>query len=180
MKKAGFFRRNMWGLLGLLPVAATFAIVSLDRTDFYDQQLNGQPRAGVSGAPADWVSYSKARLRLVAMAATTDIYDTSGKPLTLPAQIKTWRAVIEIQVDNQKDLADCEISLEDSLGRLFGTRPTELANLRMPTPTCTAEDTALNAYQVTVFFVAPADAKPVAVRVVSRDALPGYARLIGA
>ncbi|GIH10169.1 hypothetical protein Rhe02_82360 [Rhizocola hellebori] len=180
MKKPGFFRRNMWGLLGLLPAIAAFTVVALDRTDFYGQQINGQPKAGVSAAPAEWVSYSKARLRLVNMAATTDLYDTAGKPLKMPADLKTWRAVIEIQVDNQKDLADCEISLEDSEGRLFGTRPYELANLKMPTPTCTAEDTALNAYQVTVFFIAPADAKPVAVRVVRAAALPGYARLVGA
>jgi hypothetical protein len=180
MKKPGFFRRNMWGLLGLLPVTAAFAVVALDRTDFYGQQLNGLPRAGVSAAPADWVSFSKARLRLVNMAPTTDLYDTAGKPMKMPAELKTWRAVIEIQVDNQKDLADCEMSLEDSDGRLFGTRPYELANLRMPTPTCTAEDTALNAYQVTVFFVTPTDAKPVAVRVVRAAALPSYARLVGA
>jgi hypothetical protein len=180
MKKPGFFRRNMWGLLGLLPAVAAFAVVASDRTDFLDQQLNGQPRAGVSAAPADWVSFSKARLRLVAMAATTDLYDTAGRPMKLPPDLKTWRAVIEIQVDNQNDLADCEISLEDSLGRLFGTRPHELANLKMPIPTCTAEDTALNAYQVTVFFVAPADAEPVAVRVMRQAALPSYARLVGA
>jgi hypothetical protein len=180
VKKPGFFRRNMWGLLGLLPAVAAFAVVALDRTDFYGQQLNGQPRAGVSAAPADWVSYSKAQLRLVAMAPTTDLYDTAGRPLKLAADLKTWRVVIEIQVDNQNDLAECEISLEDKLGRLFGTRAYELANLRMPPPTCTAEDTALNAYQVTVFFVTPADAEPVAVRVVSKAALPGFARLVGA
>lgn len=179
-KKKGFFRRNMWGLLGVLPATALFAIVALDRTDFFGQQINGQPRAGVSAAPADWVTFSKARLRLVAMAATTDLYDTAGKPMKVPAELKTWKAVIEIQVDNQNDLADCEISLEDSEGRLFGTRPYELANLKMPTPACTAEDTALNAYQVIVFFIAPADAKPVAVRVVRRAALPSYARLVGA
>ncbi len=179
MRKKGFFRRNMWGLLGLAPALAAFGVVSLDRTDFFGQQINGQPRAAVSAAPADWVSYSKARLRLVAMTATTDIYDTGGKLLKLPGDLKAWRAVIDIQVDNQQDLANCQISLEDSAGRLFGTQPYELANARVPAPTCTAEDTVLNAYQVTVFFVAPADAKPVAVRVVRQDALPSFARLVG-
>lgn len=180
MTEPGFWWKNRWGLLALLPVTALLAIVSLYRTDFYDQYLGGQPRAGVSAAPPEWVAYSGARLRLIALTSTADIYDASGKTVKLPTGVVAWKAAIEIQVDDQRKLTECEISLEDSAGRLFGTQPDELATARTPTPTCTAEDQALNSYQVLVFFVAPATAKPVAVRVVRGPALPGYARLVAA
>lgn len=174
----GFWRRNLWGWLALAPAAAAFGLVALDRTDFFDQRLNGIPRTAISAAPADWVTFSGAKLKLVAITATADLYDTDGKPLKLPKELKAWRSVIDVQVEDQRQLADCELSLEDDAGRLFGTRPHELASARIPAPTCTAEDKALSTYQVTVFFITPAEAKPVAIRVVSRPALPAYARLI--
>jgi hypothetical protein len=178
MTKNGFWRRNLWGLVAVLPAAAVFAIVALDRTGFYSQSLNGTPRDAISAAPSDWVNFSGAKLRLLNLTATADIYDAEAKTVKLPAEVKAWKTVIEIQVSDQRTLTDCELSLEDSAGRFFGMRPDELASVRMPAPTCTAEDMGLNTYQVTVFFVAPADAKPVAVRVVRRAALPGYARLV--
>jgi hypothetical protein len=170
----------MWGLVALLPLTALFAAMALDRTDFFGRMLNGSPRTAVSAPHADWVSFSGAKMRLVALTATADLYDAAAKPLKLPDQVKAWRAVVEIQVDDQAKLAGCEMSLEDSAGRLFGTEPDELAAARIPAPGCTAEDKVLNTYQVTVFFVAPADAKPVAVRVVRHEALPTYARLVAA
>lgn len=180
MTQRSFLRRNGWGLLALLPLTALFGIIALDRTDFYERFLNGQPRTAVTGAPADWVTYSGARMRLVALSATEDLLDANAKLVKLPAALKAWQAVIEIQVDDQRNMANCEILLEDSAGRLFGARPDELAAVRTPVPTCDAEDKALNAYQVTAFFVAPADAQPIAIRVMRAPALPDYARLVAA
>jgi hypothetical protein len=165
-------------MVGLLPAAALFAAIALDRTDFFGRQLNGQPHSAVAGAPADWVSYSGARLRLLALSPTADLYDSGAKRLKLPDLVKAWKAVIEVQADDQRTLTDCELSLEDSAGRLFSTRPDELAGAAIPAPTCTAEDKTLNTYQVTIFFAAPTDAKPVAVRLMTRAALPRYARLV--
>lgn len=180
MKTKGFWRRNKWGVIALVPVTAAFAAVALDRTDFFGQQLAGQPRSAIAAAPADWVDYSGAKLRLLALSPTADLYDANAKRIKLADSIHVWKAVIEVQVENQSSLADCQLSLEDSVGRLFGTKPDELSAASIPAPTCTAEDKVLNTYQVTIFFVTPADAKPVAVRVVRREALPSYARLVAA
>jgi hypothetical protein len=178
VNRNGFWHHNMWSLLALLPVAALFAAIALDRTDYFGKQLAGQPHSAVAGAPSDWVGYSQARLRLLALSPTADLYDSGAKRMKLPDAIKAWRAVIEVQADDQKTLADCDMSLEDSAGRLFGSRPDELAGAAIPAPTCTAEDSVLSTYQVTIFFVTPADAKPIAVRVMTRAALPRYARLV--
>jgi hypothetical protein len=176
----GFWRQNRWGLIALLPVMALFTMVALDRTDFYGRALDSQPRAAIDAASPAWVSYSGAQIRLLALSPTSDLYDTNAKPVDLPGTVRAWKASIEIQVIDQSNLEDCQILLEDENGRLFGAHPDELAGVRIPVPSCTAEDKGLNAYQVTVFFLAPAIAEPVAVRVVSARALPSYARLLSA
>jgi hypothetical protein len=178
VNRNGFWRHNVWSLVGMLPVMALFAAIALDRTDYFGRQIFGRPHAAVEAAPADWVDYSSARLRLLALNSTADLYDSTAKRVKLPDAIKAWKAVVEVQTDDQSALADCQLSLEDSAGRLFSTSPDELAGAAIPAPTCTAEDKVLNTYQVTIFFVAPADAKPVAVRVMTRAALPRYARLV--
>ena len=174
MNKTNFFKRNLWGLVALLPVTAAFGIVALDRTGYFDVRSPGQ---AVTAEPTQWVAYSDAKLRLLNLVTTADLYDGEAKPVKLPDQVRAWRAVIEIQVSDQRSLDGCQLSLEDSAGRVFGTQPSELSAVRMPPPTCTAEDKGLNTYQVTVLFVTPAEAKPVAVRVMRPAALPAYARL---
>lgn len=179
MKVKGFWRRNGWGLVALLPVTALFAAAALDRTDFFGKQIAGQPRSAVvAAASGDWVTYSGAKLRLVALAPTADLYDANAKRIKLADSIKVWKAVVDVDVTDQQNLADCQLSLEDSAGRTFSAHPDELAGASIPTPSCTAEDKVLSTYQVTVFFVTPTDAKPVAVRVVRKQALPAYARLV--
>ncbi len=179
MKPKGFWRQNLWGFVALAPVTAIFAAAALDRTDFFAKQITGQPRtAVVAAAPADWVTYSGARLRLLALTPTADLYDANAKRIKLADSIKVWKAVVDVDVTDQRNLADCQLSLEDSTGRIFSAHPDELAGASIPVPACTAEDKVLTTYQVTIFFVTPTDAKPVAVRVVRKEALPAYARLV--
>jgi hypothetical protein len=174
----GFWRHNAWGMLALIPLAALFTAAALDRTGFFEKRLFGEPRSAVAAAPSEWVSYSGAKLRLLALSPTADLYDANAKRIKLTDSVKVWKAVVEVEVQDQRNLEGCELSLEDSTGRVFGSSPSELAGASIPAPTCTAEDKVLSTYQVTIFFATPADAKPVAIRVVRREALPGYARLV--
>ncbi len=168
MNQHGWGRRNLWGILALVPAAAAFLAVHLENTPV------GTPKA-VTVAQDGWASYAGGRVRLLEVAPAKDVRDTKGGFLKLPDGIAAWRAVVEYDTEDQAALKDCRLSLEDSQGRLFTPKPFELSGAQIPATGCTAEDATLRRYQTFVFFVTPAGAEPVAVRltVTGED----YARL---
>ncbi len=76
---------------------------------------------------------------------------------------------------------NCALKLEDGAARLYGVRPVELSRARLPYPNCSLEDagdgSTLAGFRVEAFFIMPADARPVALRVQLLRELPRYARL---
>jgi len=170
----GWWRRNRWGLIVLVPVLALAIGLQLD--DAYHLYWNGQPRQPVAAGPDGWADFAGGRIRLVELGPAADV--------EAPTRTQVWRARLEFAVPAQDTLGACDISVEDEAGRVFEARPDELIGADVPFPSCTPElDTpARNAtgpvtFSTVAHFVLPAGARPVAVRVTQLTALPRYARL---
>jgi hypothetical protein len=163
LRQRGWARRNVWGILALVPVTALMLGAYLDRGG---STLDSAAKAPgpVTADASGWASFANGRVRLVELAPAKDVRDTTGAFLRLADGVTGWRAVLEYDVPDQKPLAGCQLALIDSQERLFGTGAAELAGARVPDPGCTAEDLSLNRYQAFVFFVTPAGADPAAVR----------------
>ncbi|MDQ7905358.1 hypothetical protein RB614_12565 [Phytohabitans sp. ZYX-F-186] len=174
-KTRGWWRRNIWGLVALLPVLALALAPSVkDGLDLY----NRHPHEAVLPSADGWTSYSDARMRLVSFGPATDLKTYGGEPFQPPGKTKAWKATIEVEAADKESVIGCNLALEDAEGRLFGAKPDELSGARTPFPSCTPEDDeAPSPWQVEMYFVTPDSARPAAVRVTSGLHLPHYARL---
>ena len=172
----GWWRRNRWGLVALLP--ALLGASALDLGDGYDRFWNSQPRAPVGPGADGWVAFAGARVRLAALAPAEDLREYGGQPFAPPPGVRVWRAAIAFDgAAPGGALAGCRLLLEDAAGRTFDAGPTELRRARTPIAGCTPPSGARGPYETVAYFVTPAGARPVAVRVVLFTKLPAYARL---
>lgn len=176
MSRGGWWRRNRWGLLALVPVLLLAA--GLRAGDVYQVFWKRQPRAPVGPAADGWVTYGKARMRLVALAPATDLAGFGGAPFTPPAGVTAWKATVAFEATKDAGLGACRLLLEDEAGRTYGPSPNELSGARLPYPSCTPDgDPPPTSYQSVIYFATPTAARPAAVRIVLTLVLPRYARL---
>lgn len=174
----GWWRRNAWGLVVVLPACAAmlYGSVYLD----LDNWRQREPRP-VAAAADGWVDFGGVRLRLVEIVPATDLKRFGGQPFTVPEGVAAWRAVFEVQPSGA-EVPFCTVRLEDAAGRVYDDRPDELLRADLDRATCAAEDSPVPAgsgrHQAAAYFVTPAGAEPVAVRVTfGTVGLDRYARL---
>lgn len=173
----GWWRRNLWGLLALLPILAATGWLHYDSVK--ERYWEGQPRIPVSAGADGWAPLASARVRLVTLEPADDLKTYAGKPFTPPSGVAVWRAVLAFEAPDQEAIGGCKLLLEDTTGKTYGAGPRELDGARLPFATsCLAEDQpAPPSYEVTAYFTTPSAAQAAAVRIeVTRD-LPRYARL---
>ncbi|WP_460844946.1 hypothetical protein [Phytohabitans suffuscus] len=175
-KAKGWWRRNLWGLIVLLPVLALAVGPSAkDGLDVYNRR---GPHEAVLPGGDGWVSYSGARMRLVDFGPATDLKTYGGDAFQPPGSTRAWKATVEFEAADKESVAACNLALEDGDGRLFSANPSELTGARTPFPSCTpADDDAPSPWQVDMYFVTPESARPAAVRIARGLELPRYARL---
>ena len=178
----GWWRRNLWGLVALLPIlalalgpSAKEALDLYNRVDAHEAVL-----AGSDG----WVSYSGVRMRLVDFGPAADLKSSDGTPWQPPAKTKVWRATIAVDAgekwaSDKYVVAGCNLGLEDTEGRQFTANPTELSGSdpsRRVASCSPDDDDTPTPWEVEVYFVMPESARPAAVRIVRGNELPRYAR----
>jgi hypothetical protein len=177
----GWWRRNWWGLVALVPalVLAFYAPVK----DLDDRYGSGQPRQPVGSVPGGWVEYGGARMRLVDLGRADDVKTYDGRPVTFAGGERIWRATLEFAAQDPDTIGGCELLLESSAGSTFSNDPMELdqasANVvdRGCLPDILAPPAPGAPYRADSYFVVPSTARPVAVRVMLPTKLPRYARL---
>lgn len=177
--RSGWWRRNWWGLV-LLPVALAVALIPSVR-DGYGPFWKNRPHLPSTGTPGGWVQLGGARMRVRELAVRTDLRGYGGRPVTLPDQVRAWRATIEFAAPRQDAVRGCAIALEARGGRTYSADPVELSDLDLPIAGCTAPDppgAPPAAYQIVVFFVLPRVAAAAAVRISLPAQLPRYARML--
>lgn len=181
--RRGWWRRNVWGLLALLPVL--LAITAADPYGAWSVWRETRPGSAVIAGADGWVSYAGARARLVSVEPA-DLRRRDEEPFPLPSGLAAWQATVSFERTAQPDgsLRGCEFRLEDDSGRLFGDDPSEVVDAYVAGESyfggviCAppAEDPDAARYDVVALFVLPGPARPVALRLTALDAKPDYAR----
>jgi hypothetical protein len=180
-----WWRRNRWGLVALLPALA--AAIGPGVREGYRHHRDAQPSAPIGAGADGWVVFAGAHMRLAEITPATELRDYRGRRYTPPSSLRVWRAEIVFDGTAREALAICRLLLEDAAGRTFDAGPAELRGLRIPLPGCTPQPAGPDApsrsnradYATMAYFVTPASARPVAVRVMLTSLWPSYARLTG-
>ncbi|MBF9127598.1 hypothetical protein I0C86_01090 [Plantactinospora sp. S1510] len=172
----GWWRRNRWGVLALLPALA-LALGPAVRQG-YEQMTRAEPRRAVVPGPDGWVTYAGSRMRLAELTSTTELTGRDGRPFPLPAGVRAWRATVLFEPDTPEGVVGCSVWLEDSDGRLSSAGPAELLGAGVLAGGCGPErDAGGRPYEKVFYFVLPESSSPVAARVVTTSMLPRYAQL---
>ncbi|MEO3924475.1 hypothetical protein ABGB07_11535 [Micromonosporaceae bacterium B7E4] len=173
--QVGWWRRNRWGLLALLP--ALVLALGPGVKDGYERYSRAEYLEPVGVGADGWVEFSGARIRLVELVEAPSVPARGSRPVTLPEGVRVWRATLVFELSTPEALIGCLPYLEDGDGRLFSANPPELNGARLPVTRCVADDPAQRSLQAEAYFLLPRPATPVALRIVKATQRPRYARL---
>ena len=175
----GWWRRNRWGLLALVP--ALLAVLALSTEALYHEVYAQQPREAIAANADGSYELRGTQIRLVDISPATDLKRYDGSAFVVPPNVTIWRARIEFATPKETELGGCAITLEDSAGRIFDDDPTDLLTgaRAVVSKGCAADFDASDPsrYVNAIYFALPRDARPVAVRIYDGLSLPGYVRL---
>src|SRR5262245_56281362 len=177
---SSWWRRHRWGLAALLPALA--AALGPGVREGYKHHRDAQPSAPIGAGADGWAVFAGAHMRLAELTPATELRDYRGRPFTPPPSLRVWRAEIVFDGAARDRLTVCRLLLEDAAGRTFDASPTELRGLRLPLPGCAPQPAGAGTrpregsgeYATMAYFVTPASARPVAVRVMLGSLLPSY------
>ncbi|MDW5323936.1 hypothetical protein [Plantactinospora sp. KLBMP9567] len=173
--QVGWWRRNRWGLLALLP--ALVLALGPGVKDGYERYSRAEYLEPIGVGADGWVEFSGARIRLVELVEAPSVPARGSRPVTLPEGVRVWRATLVFELSTPEALIGCLPYLEDGDGRLFSANPPELSGARLPVTRCVADDPAQRSLQAEAYFLLPRPATPVALRIVKATQRPRYARL---
>ncbi|GAA3725412.1 hypothetical protein GCM10022225_02880 [Plantactinospora mayteni] len=173
--QVGWWRRNRWGLLALLP--ALVLALGPGVKDGYEQYSQAEYLEPVGVGADGWVEFAAARIRLVELVEVPSVPARGSRQVTLPEGVRVWRATLAFELPDPEALIGCLPYLEDRDGRLFSANPPELNGARLPVTRCAADDPAQRSLQTEAYFVLPGPATPAALRIVKATQRPRYARL---
>lgn len=172
----GWWRRNRWGVLALIPVL--LLALGLASEDVWGVYWKQQPREPVTPGLDGWLSYGGGRVRLVSLEQADDLKTYSGEPFTPPLGVRAWKATVSFEASMEATIGACDLSIEDSAGNLYEANPAELNGARSGGfANCRPEDDpAPLAYTNAIYFAAPVPAQVTALRIVVGTELPRYVR----
>jgi hypothetical protein len=180
MNPRTWVRRNRWGLVALIPALATALVVPVQ--DFHSQRWDKQPHDRVAAASDGSVDYDHARMTLVTLFKTAGLQDFAGEPIAIPAGSAVWQAKLRFRTSTPDAVGSCSMYLATEDGSTYDADPTELneAGLSMDDlPFCEANTDPngkpLTDWTLTLFFLTPAQAKPIGLQINADRELPRYA-----
>jgi hypothetical protein len=130
----GWWRRNWWALLVVLPLVVL--TIGPDLPDLYAKWQGVEPTERIRATSDGWVPFGGGRLRLVSLERARDLKDHTGKPFPLPGSVQIWQATLELDARDGVPLSGCTIVLEDVRGRTFTANPRELINADLDYASC--------------------------------------------
>jgi hypothetical protein len=177
----GWWRRNRWGLVALVPAAALALALPVQHA--YAQYWKTEPRTPVVAGADGWVSFAGARVHLDSFAEQTKFSDDFGSPVAVPAGLSVWRAAITFRGTDPAGLAGCLLTMSDVDGATYAANAAELIDLGvgLDFASCAPDplaDKAPAQWTTVAYFVAPKTARAKGVRITLAAQLPRYAWLI--
>lgn len=172
--KRGWWRRNVWGLVLLLPLTAGIFASNADR--LYEDNIKYTPRQPVPVDASGTAELDDFRVSVTSFEpVSNDDPQLVDRGITLPASVQGWRAVLTF-AGPETGLGACnEVALIDERERFYPARPDTLS---LGAYTCHADEFEdVSPYPTTFYFLLPAQSRPQAVRVVWTPLLPRYVRL---
>jgi hypothetical protein len=181
VRPRGWWRRNIWGLLALLPLTA--GVIAINADLLVEENLTLQPRQPIVVALGESVSYGDASVRLVSLTQVEPNEDLVGYEGSLAPGLTIWQGIFDIDPDSGDSfISGCKPTIEDGQGRLYGNYPSELNGGRKGWNGLTSDavdepaGSKADPYVSTSYFVMPTGNDPAGVRVVCESALPRYVR----
>lgn len=171
--RRGWWRRNVWGLIFVLPVVAGLFAFNADllyRANFESTPREPAPVDGTGTAVLDDI-----RVTLESVEAVdSDDSALAERDISLPASVQAWRAAVTISAP-EEGYSLCTAALVDTAGRQYPSSPRALP---LGTFGCSADDPdASGPYTATFYFLLPAPARPQALQISWTPLLPRYVQL---
>jgi hypothetical protein len=171
--RRGWWRRNLWGLILLLPVTA--GLVAFNADLLYNANIMAAPRdpAPVDAAGSAVLDDFEVSLESFESVADDDLALTD-RDITLPASVQAWRAIVRFS-GPEDDLSLCDVSVIDDDDRPYPSSPSMLP---LGGYGCNPDDfESPSPFTATFYFVLPAQAHPQALQITWPPLLPRYVRL---
>jgi hypothetical protein len=175
----GWLRRNVWGLVLVLPLAA--GMFSTNASAIYEGNYSAQPKQPVPVDGTGLAQLGDYRVRVMSFAPVENEIEISkligfgqDEP---PANVRIWRALVSIDAPNDSTVSECKTWIEDASGRRYGQNPSELRGVPHVFGACTADDDKQpSPYTTTLIFLLPAEGRPASLVLTWLDRLPRYIR----
>jgi hypothetical protein len=171
----GWWRRNVWGLVLLLPLTA--GLFALNRTIIYERNFAAAPRlaAAVDGTGKAVLDGYAVRL-IEAVPVPSDQLDVvlAGRP-PLPSTVRPWRVILSVAGPPDSFVGNCRAELVTEDGLAYPASPDELAFTSSSLSHCHPDDSRQpSPYVTTLYMLLPADQEPAGVRITWDSRLPRY------
>lgn len=170
--RRGWWRRNVWGLILVVPVTAGLFAFNADL--LYNANFAAEPRQPVPVDEDGTAVLDDIRMTLDSFESVdSDDSALVDRDIALPASVRAWRAAVTISASENYSL--CEANLVDVAGRRYPSSPPMLP---LGAYGCGPDETdAPSPYTTTFYFLLPASARPQALQISWTLLLPRYVRL---
>jgi hypothetical protein len=182
--KRGWWRRNRWGLVLLLPLLA--GLFGLNGHLIYVRNYAGLPNQPVPVDATGKATLDDYAVRVIELAVVENQQELRklqpfGSP-GLPASVKVWRLILSVDAPPDSFVGQCAIRLDDdATGRSYAMGPSELSgegSLHSNKDGCYADDDEQPApFTATTYFLLPAETRPSAIVIAWDSRLPRFVRL---
>jgi hypothetical protein len=169
----GWWRRNLWGLILLLPVTAGLFAFNADL--LYDVNILAKPRDPV---PVDATGTAVLDNFEVTLESFESVSEDDpaflDRDITVPESVQAWRAVVRFS-GPEDDLSLCKVALVDEGDRAYPSGPVMLP---LGPFGCSPDDyESPSPFTTTFYFLLPAQARPQALQITWLPLLPRYVQL---
>ena len=173
----GWWRRNIWGLLLIVPlIAGTFAF-GIDEAYKYNYTMLPKEPVPIDGTGRAVLDDYAARLievKHVETEAELKRVERFGQD-RLPSNVSVWRGILSIEAPEDSFVTLCDSWLVDGQGRRYRNAPSELGGDSRSFAACGPDDEKQPApYTVTFYFLLPSGVRPTALLITWDPQLPRF------
>ncbi|WP_157545578.1 hypothetical protein [Hamadaea tsunoensis] len=181
-----WFRRNLWGLLFLIPALVAAGISPT--IDMWDQ-IKGQPLVEVTPGADQWATYAGVHVRLESMSEEKTLPGYGGSTVPVPAGVRAIKVVLAFDGPSTA-LNGCQLYVVSKSGEKYASNPNELDDGKLTYDMCSVPEPDLFAtpaptgpspspglvlrWKTTTYFALPLSAYAAGVRIELRSENPRY------